>query len=181
MTFSQGSLAGVWKVTMSFLRDERGFLARSYCADAFRAHGLNTSWVQCSFTQTTTRGALRGMHWQEAPHSEIKLIRCEHGAVWDVLVDIRRESPTFGQWEAFELRSETGMMLYVPEGVAHGFQCLETESRLYYMMSAAYEPLSARGIRYNDVTLGITWPLPVTQVSPKDLQWPGIDSLYPQG
>src|SRR5262249_16128227 len=124
MKFSKASLSGVWLLELELREDERGFLARTYCQNEFAELGLNTQWPQCNLTLTKNRGMLRGMHFQADPKPEIKLIRCTAGAVFDVVVDVRRGSPTFGKWEGVELTAENRRALYVPGGFAHGFQCL---------------------------------------------------------
>src|SRR6266849_9138096 len=123
MKFSQTSLAGLWVIDLEPREDERGFLARTFCEKEFSEHGLNTRWPQCNLTLTKKRGMIRGMHFQAEPKPETKLIRCSAGAIFDVLVDVRRGSPTYGIWEGFDLTNENRLMLYVPGGFAHGFQC----------------------------------------------------------
>ena len=155
MKVNEGRLAGVRWIKLEPHRDARGFLTRTYCKDTFEAEGLNTAWPQCNLTETILQGAIRGMHWQAGQHGEVKLIRCEDGAVWDCLVDVRRNSPTFGKWESFELTPDNGMSVYVPVGIAHGFQTLAPNSRLFYMMSARYVPESAQGLRWDDPDVAI--------------------------
>src|SRR5258708_40370776 len=159
MKFSTTSLPGVWLIEMELIEDPRGFFARTYCEKEFEAHRLNTYWPQSNLTHTKQKGMLRGMHYQSDPKPEIKLIRCTAGAVFDVVVDLRRDSGTFGQWKSFELTSENHRALYVPGGFAHGFQCLTDHSELLYLMSEFYFPDLARGIRWNDPDLNIRWPI----------------------
>ena len=147
MKFTPASLPGVWVIDLEPREDARGFLARTYCEQEFAAHGLNTRWPQCNLTLTKSRGMIRGMHFQADPRPEIKLIRCAAGAIWDVLVDVRPDSPSFGRWEAIELTSENRRSLYVPVGVAHGFQCLQVDTEVFYQMSEFYFPELARGLR----------------------------------
>ncbi len=135
MKFSRTTLAGLWLIELELREDERGFLARTYCENEFAALGLNTRWPQCNLTRTNQRGTVRGMHYQADPKPEIKLIRCAAGAIFDVLVDVRRESPTFGRWEGFELSAANHRTLYVPGGFAHGFQCLADGCEVFYQMS----------------------------------------------
>jgi dTDP-4-dehydrorhamnose 3,5-epimerase len=177
MKLTPTSLAGVWLVELELREDERGFLARTYCDREFAAQGLNTGWPQCNLTLTRQRGMIRGMHFQRDPKPEIKLIRCAAGAIFDVLVDVRRNSPTFGRWEGFELTGANRRQLYVPGGIAHGFQCLTDNCEVFYMMSEFYAPELAAGLRWNDPQVGIRWPLPPTLISEKDLQLPLLRDL----
>jgi dTDP-4-dehydrorhamnose 3,5-epimerase len=175
MKFQKTSLAGLWLIELELREDERGFLARTYCDDEFAAQGLNTCWPQCNLTLTKERGTIRGMHYQEEPRPEIKLIRCSAGAIFDVLVDVRRDSSTFGKRQGFELTSQNRKMLYVPTGFAHGFQTLADNCEVFYHMSEFYVPELARGIRWDDPKVGIKWPLPVTHVSERDRNWPLLE------
>src|SRR3954454_11158384 len=138
MKFSQTTLPGIWLLDLELREDDRGFLARTYCDNEFAQHSLNTRWPQCNLTLTKKRGAIRGMHFQADPKPEIKLIRCSAGAIFDVLVDVRRDSPTFGRWEGFDLTGENQRTLYVPGGIAHGFQCRTDNSQVFYQMSEFY-------------------------------------------
>lgn len=177
MKFTPSDLKGVWLIALEPREDERGFLARTYCEKEFAEHGLNTRWPQCNLTLTRKRGMLRGMHFQDQPKPEVKLIRCSAGAIYDVLVDVRRDSATFGQWRAFELDSGSRRMLYVPEGIAHGFQCLRDDSEVFYQMSEFYAPELARGIRWNDPALSIAWPVSSPVVSDRDQRLPLLAEL----
>lgn len=177
MKFTPSDLKGVWLIALEPREDERGFLARTYCEKEFAEHGLNTRWPQCNLTLTRKRGMLRGMHFQDRPKPEVKLIRCSAGAIYDVLVDVRRDSATFGQWRAFELDSGSRRMLYVPEGIAHGFQCLRDDSEVFYQMSEFYAPELARGIRWNDPALSIAWPVSSPVVSDRDQRLPLLAEL----
>ncbi|RYD35841.1 MAG: dTDP-4-dehydrorhamnose 3,5-epimerase [Verrucomicrobiaceae bacterium] len=152
--------------------DERGYLVRTHCLEAFQEAGLNDRWVQSSITSSPVKGTLRGMHFQSAPCGEIKLIRCISGVVWDCLVDHRRDSPTFGQWESFELNEENSHALYVPEGIAHGFLTLSTDVRMLYFMSAPYSAAHATGLRWDDPRIGIDWPDQPVVISSRDASWP---------
>ena len=151
MKFSQTSLAGLWLIELELREDERGFLARTYCEREFAEHGLNTRWPQCNLTLTKKRGMIRGMHFQADPKPEIKLIRCAAGAIFDVLVDVRRDSPTFGKWEGFELTAQNCRTLYVPE--------------------------LGRGLRWNDPAVGIRWPLAEQTLSERDRNLPLLAEL----
>lgn len=153
-------------------RDKRGFFARSFCVEEFAAHGLETNFPQHSISGSARMGTLRGMHYQRAPHGEIKLVRCTRGAILDVIIDIRTDSPTFRRWQEFELSPVNGRQLYIPKGFAHGFQTLSDDSEVNYLISEPYRPESACGIRHDDPTFQINWPLSVTEISEKDLCWP---------
>ncbi|HWH69218.1 MAG TPA: dTDP-4-dehydrorhamnose 3,5-epimerase [Candidatus Sulfotelmatobacter sp.] len=177
MKFLPTSLAGLWLIELELRQDERGFLARTYCEKEFSAQGLNTYWPQCNLTLTKQRGMLRGMHFQAEPKPEIKLIRCAAGAIFDVLVDVRPKSPTFGRWEGFELSSQNRRLLYVPGGFAHGFQCLTDNCEVFYQMSEFYVPELARGVRWNDPRVGIHWPVAHPVLSEKDQNLPLLSSL----
>lgn len=177
MKFLRTKLDGLWVIDLELREDERGFLARTYCDAEFSAHGLNTRWPQCNLTLTKQRGMIRGMHFQADPKPEIKLIRCAAGAILDVLVDVRRKSPTFGKWEAFELTAQNHRMLYVPGGFAHGFQCLADNCEVYYQMSESYHPDLARGLRFNDPQVGIQWPIADPTLSDRDRNLPLLADL----
>jgi dTDP-4-dehydrorhamnose 3,5-epimerase len=152
--------------------DERGFFARTYCAREFREHRLADAFVQCSISWNPRKGTLRGLHFQRPPASEAKLVRCTAGALWDVIVDLRPDSPTYLQHLGVELSSSNRLAIYIPEGFAHGFQTLQDHTEVFYQMSEFYAPEHASGLRYNDATLGITWPLEVTLISERDRSWP---------
>jgi dTDP-4-dehydrorhamnose 3,5-epimerase len=154
--------------------DERGFFARIFCEREFEAHRLNCRWVQASISFNLRKGTLRGMHYQIAPNEEAKVVRCTQGAVHDVILDLRRDSPTFKQWEAVELTSENRRMVYVPEGCAHGFQTLEDRTEVLYQMTQFYAPESARGVRWDDPAFEIRWPPANRTISPRDQQHPAF-------
>jgi len=177
MIFTPTELPGVWLIDLELKTDERGFFARTYCEQEFAAHGLQTCWPQCNTSFTKTRGMVRGLHFQAEPRPEIKLVRCVAGAVWDVVVDVRRDSPTFGRWQSFELTGENRRTLYIPAGYAHGFQCLTDACEMYYQMSDFYVPELAGGVRWNDPALGITWPIAATIVSERDDALPLLSDL----
>ncbi|RYD31253.1 MAG: dTDP-4-keto-6-deoxy-D-glucose epimerase [Verrucomicrobiaceae bacterium] len=174
MEIKPARLQGVHTLSSVKRGDERGYLIRTHCSDAFAGAGLNDRWMQSSITCSALQGTLRGMHFQTEPFGEIKLIRCVTGAVWDCLVDIRPGSPTYGQWEAFELSEENGAALYVPEGIAHGFYTLTPEVRMLYSMSAPYSAPHASGIRWDDPDLAIPWPGAPTVLSERDASWPTL-------
>ena len=177
MHFSSTSLPGVWRIDLDLREDDRGFLARTYCEKEFAEHGLNTRWPQCNLTLTRKRGMIRGMHFQAEPKPEIKLIRCAAGAIFDVLVDVRPGSATFGKWEGFELTRENHRMLYVPGHYAHGFQCLADDCEVFYQMSEFFHPELARGVRWNDTQAGIQWPLAAAWLSERDRALPPLSAL----
>ena len=172
MQFRSTGLRDVRLIDLEPAGDERGFFARTFCADEFAAEKLETVFVQHSVSHTVRAGSIRGMHYQRAPHEEAKLVRCLAGHVHDVLIDLRPFSPTYLQWEAYELSARNRRQLYVPSGFAHGFQTLEPGTDVDYMMTAFYAPEAADGVRYDDPAFKIAWPLPVTEISARDRNWP---------
>lgn len=168
MKFEQAPLTGAFVVDLDRLEDERGFFARSFCRDEFKARGLNPEVTQCSISFNSKRGIIRGMHFQADPHAEDKLVRCTQGAIWDVIVDLRPESATYCKWFGVELSAIGRRAHYVPKGFAHGFQTLVENSEVLYMMSMAYHPQSARGVRWDDPTFHIAWPISNPVLSDKD-------------
>jgi dTDP-4-dehydrorhamnose 3,5-epimerase len=178
MKFSATTLPGVWLIDPDPREDERGFLARTYCEREFGERGLNTCWPQCNLTLTKKRGTIRGLHFQAEPKPEIKLVRCAVGAIYDVLVDARRDLPTFGRWESFELSGENRRILYVPGGLAHGFQTLADHCEVFYQMSEFYFPELARGLRWNDPQVGIRWPIPNPTMSERDNHLPLLAAAF---
>lgn len=179
MIFTETSLPGAYLVDLERREDERGFFARSFCKNEFNAMGLDDCVAQCNISFNHKKGTLRGMHYQIPPHAEAKLVRCTRGAIYDVIVDLRRDSTTFMKWYSVELAAENRAALYIPKGFAHGFQTLVDDTEVFYQMSEFYAPESARGFRWDDPQFGITWPLPVSQISEKDraLQVFSIDDL----
>jgi dTDP-4-dehydrorhamnose 3,5-epimerase len=168
MKFTETKLKGSFIITPDLIEDERGSFARNFCRHEFEDHGLNPNLVQCNISFNKHKGTLRGMHYQANPHAEVKLVRCTAGAIYDVIIDLRPESPTFRQWFAIELSGKNHQLLYVPEGFAHGYQTLEAQTEVFYQVSAFYHPASERGIRWNDPAFGIEWPLAVKSISSKD-------------
>jgi dTDP-4-dehydrorhamnose 3,5-epimerase len=158
MKFIETKLKGAYIIEIDRIEDDRGFFARSWCQKEFTERGLNPNLVQCNISFNHKKGTLRGMHYQIKPHEEAKLVRCTQGAIYDVIIDIRMESPTFKEWVAVELTAENRKMLYIPEGMAHGLQTLEDNTEVFYQMSDFYHPDSARGIRWNDPAFQIKWP-----------------------
>ena len=172
MIFTPTPVQGALVVELERLEDERGFFARSFCPRAFAEHGLDSRLAQCNVSYNARRGTLRGLHYQAAPHGEAKLVRCTQGTVWDVVVDLRRESPSFRRWHAVELSAANRRALYVPDGCAHGFQTLTDDAEVLYLMSEFHHPESARGLPWNDPAFGIEWPLPDPILSPRDRGFP---------
>jgi len=172
MKFEETPLQGAYVVSLNRIEDNRGFFARGFCSDEFRRHGLSAEMVQLNVGFSHTKGTVRGMHYQESPHAEAKFVRCTRGAIFDVVVDLRAGSPTQGQWFGLELSAENGLMLYAPQGFAHGYQTLADDTDMYYMASTAYAASAARGLRFDDAALGIQWPLAPTVVSDADRRWP---------
>ena len=148
--------------------DERWFFARSWDKQIFEQNGLNCDFVQCNISFNKKKGTLRGMHFQEEPYQEAKLVRCTKGSVYEVMIDLRKDSDSFKQWEAFELHSNEYKMMYIPEGFALGFQTLEDNTELFYQMSQYYKPEFSRGVRWNDDVFKISWPLEISVISKKD-------------
>ena len=172
MIFIETKLKGAFIIEPERLEDERGFFARTWCRREFEAHGLNSRLVQCSISFNKRRGTLRGMHYQVAPYEEARLVRCTMGAIYDVALDLRPASLTFKQWTAVELTADNRRMLYIPEGLAHGFQTLEDNTEVFYQMSEFYYPEHARGVRWNDPTFNILWPAAHKRIiSAKDQQY----------
>lgn len=174
MIFRPTPLAGAFLVAPERHEDERGFFARTFCRQEFAAHGLEPAVVQCSVSYNRAAGTLRGMHYQAAPRREAKLVRCTRGAIFDAIVDLRPDSPTYGRPFTVELSAEAGEALYVPPEFAHGFQTLAPETEVFYQMSEAYSPGFDRGFRWNDPAVRIAWPLPVAVISERDRALPSF-------
>jgi dTDP-4-dehydrorhamnose 3,5-epimerase len=174
MKFIETRLKGAFIIEPERLEDERGFFARTFCQKEFEAHGLNPKMVQCNISYSKHKGTLRGMHYQAAPMAEAKLVRCTRGAIYDVIIDMQPESPTYCQWLAEELNTENFKMIYIPEGFAHGIQTLEDDTEVFYQMSEFYSPEHAQGVRWDDPIFGIEWPLNTKIISEKDINYPLI-------
>ncbi len=172
MIFTESPLRGAYLIDMTRMEDERGFFARAFCTDEFAVHGLAAHMSQCSVSFNAKRGTLRGLHFQVLPHDEEKLVRCMAGAIFDVIVDIRGESPTHRRWFGAELTAANRRALYVPKGFAHGFITLADDTEVFYMISVPYVAGSAQGLRWNDPALGIRWPMEPTAISGRDAQYP---------
>lgn len=168
MIFNKTKLKDAVLIDIEKKEDFRGFFARSWDTKIFEENDLNPNLVQCNISLSKKKGTIRGMHYQKPPNEEAKLIRCIRGKIYDVIIDIRSQSETFKQWEAFELSSDNYRMLYVPEGFAHGFQSMEDNTEIFYQVSQFYAPDSERGIRWNDLAFNIKWPLKVSDISEKD-------------
>jgi dTDP-4-dehydrorhamnose 3,5-epimerase len=175
LIFTETPLAGAYVIDVDRSPDERGFFARTWSAEEFEEHGLNSRIVQCSISFNEKRGTLRGMHYQEEPHGETKLVRCTAGAIHDVIVDLRPGSPTFRKPFAVELSADNRKMLYIPKKFAHGFITLTDAAEVFYTMGNGYVPEAARGLRWNDPALGIEWPLQPAVIAQRDAEWPLID------
>lgn len=172
MIFIETKLKGAYLIEIEKLEDVRGFFARTWCRKEFEEHDLNSQLVQANVSFSKRKGTLRGMHYQVAPYEESKLVRCTSGAIFDVIIDLRQDSPTYKQWLGVELTSENYKMLYVPENFAHGFQTLKDNTEVIYQVSQFYSPESERGIRYNDPAFGIKWSIDVQVISDKDKSCP---------
>lgn len=172
MKFEKTSLKDAYIIDLEKRGDERGFFARTFCADEFKKHGLNTNFVQCNMSYSKDKYTLRGFHYQIDGAEEAKLIRCTKGAILDIIIDIRPDSPSYGQHISVELTEENHRMLYVPEGFAHSFITLVEDIEVFYMVSEFYTPGKERGIRWNDPSFDIEWPTKDPIISEKDSNWP---------
>jgi dTDP-4-dehydrorhamnose 3,5-epimerase len=174
--FTETALAGAWIIDIDRIDDERGFFARTFAPDELTARGLDPTLAQCNMAFNRRKGTIRGLHFQRAPFDETKIIRCTRGAVCDVILDLRPDSSTFRRWVALELTADNRRMLYVPSGLAHGYQTLTDEAETYYHVSAAYSAAHAAGVRWNDPAFAIDWPLgKPTVISARDRHWPDFD------
>jgi dTDP-4-dehydrorhamnose 3,5-epimerase len=173
MIIAETKLRGAFFIDIERRADERGFFARTWCKEEFEARGLSTNLVQANMAFSKRVGTLRGLHYQVKPHEEVKLIRCTRGAVYDVIADLRPESPTYLQWLSVELTADNRTMLYVPEGFVHGYQTLTDNVEVLYQVSHSYSPEAERGVRWDDPRIGIEWPeINVRIISEKDKSWP---------
>jgi dTDP-4-dehydrorhamnose 3,5-epimerase len=178
MKFIETPLSGAYLIELEPFRDERGLFVRTFCQKEFGPIGLDKGIIQINHSVTQKKGTIRGMHYQRPPACETKIIRCVHGKVFDVMVDLREGSPTFMQYHSMELSKDNMRMAYIPEKFAHGFQGLTDDAELIYLSSAFYNPEYEDGLRFNDPALAINWPLPVGTVSLKDLRWPLINTNF---
>jgi dTDP-4-dehydrorhamnose 3,5-epimerase len=176
MLFTQTSLKDAYIIEPERVEDDRGYFARTWCQQEFVQHGLDSELSQCNISFNHKQGTVRGMHLQLLPFAETKLVRCTQGAMYDVIVDLRADSPTFQQWTAIELTADNLRALYVPKGFAHGFQTLMDDTSVFYQMSGFYHPEHARGFRWNDSTFKIDWPLPVKVIADRDRDYPDYNA-----
>jgi dTDP-4-dehydrorhamnose 3,5-epimerase len=174
MTFHETKLCGVFEINLKLNSDERGFFARSWCQKEFEDQGLNPKVVQCNVSFNARKGTMRGIHYQDAPHQEAKLVRCTKGSIYDVVVDLRQESPTFKDWIAVVLTADEHNMVYVPEGCGHGFLTLEAETEVFYQMSEFFHAEFSRGVRFDDPAFQIVWPNKVEVISERDRTYPNF-------
>lgn len=172
MKFTPLPLQGAFVIEPEPIADERGFFARTFCREEFAAHGLNPDLVQCSVSFNKKKGTLRGMHYQKKPHEESKVVRCTMGAIYDVIIDLRPLLPTFKRWVGVELSSENRKQIYVPEGFAHGFLTLSDESEVFYQISESFHSECTAGVRWDDPSFGIRWPLYPQIIAAKDASYP---------
>jgi dTDP-4-dehydrorhamnose 3,5-epimerase len=175
MRFVETNISGAWAIEPSPHQDDRGRFMRAWCARDFEAHGIKFFPVQANLGFSKKAGTVRGMHFQTTPALEAKLVRCTRGAIFDVLIDLREGSKTYGDWFGVELSAENGQMLYVPEHCAHGCQTLVDGSEVYYMASEFFTPSAVRGVKFDDPAFGIKWPLAATSVSDQDRNWPSFN------
>jgi dTDP-4-dehydrorhamnose 3,5-epimerase len=175
MIFRETALNGVFIIEPEVIEDERGFFACSWTPDEFEKRGLDPRLVQCNISFNKRSGTVRGMHFQNKPHEEAKLVRCTRGAIYDVAIDLRSDSPTRYQWVGAELTGDNHRMLYIPEGFAHGYQTLADSTEIFYQMSEYYHPESAGGVRWDDPAFGLKWPLAVTVIAKRDATYPSVD------
>ena len=180
MIFTEAPLPGAFLVDLEPLTDARGFFARSYAADEFAARGLGPELGQCSVSYNARRGTLRGLHYQDAPHEEHKLVRCTAGAIFDVIVDIRPQSSHYRRWFGTDLTAQNRRSLFIPPGFAHGFITLSDDAEVYYMISVPHAPQYARGFRWDDPAFSIQWPLEPIVISPRDAAYPLLDASAPR-
>ena len=174
MRFTRTALPGVWVIELDLLGDERGWFARTFDAEEFAGHGLNPAVAQCNASFNARRDTLRGMHYQAEPHGESKLVRCVRGAIFDVAVDLRPDSASLCRWHGVELSAASARALYIPAGMAHGFQTLTDDCEVLYMMGERYAPEGARGVRWDDPAFAIEWPAPHAEriISERDRSYP---------
>ncbi|WP_208678363.1 dTDP-4-dehydrorhamnose 3,5-epimerase [Synechococcus elongatus] len=179
MKFTPTTLDGSYLIDLDAKEDERGFFARCFCKNEFYNHGLNAQWVQINNSLTKGKGTLRGLHFQYPPHAEVKLVRCLTGKIWDVIVDLRLGSNTYGQWFGAELSGINRTMMYVPKGFAHGFISLEDNSEILYLVSEFYSPSSEETLIWNDENVSINWPLQPLLISSKDSKAKKLQEIDP--
>lgn len=179
MIFNTLPFSGAFRIELEPRGDSRGFFSRLYCSQEFAANGLATTWSQCNMSFSANRGTVRGLHFQRPPSAEVKLVRCVAGAVFDVIVDLRSGSATYGHWHGERIDQKNRSMLYVPEGFAHGFQTLTDNTEMLYFHSHSYSVEDEGGLRWDDGDLGIQWPIAVSNMSPRDVTFPTLNKLEP--
>jgi len=178
MIFTETTLAGAYIIDLEKIEDERGFFARSWCEREFDAHGFDSRLVQCNVSFSKKRGTLRGLHYQAAPHEETKLVRCTKGSLFDVIVDLRKDSPTFLKWVGVKLTAANRRMLYIPKRFAHGFQTLENQTEIFYQMSEFFYQDAARGIRWDDPSIAVAWPRAERTISKRDQAYTDLEKQF---
>jgi len=175
MIFNELKIPGAYEIYPEIFADERGFFARSWCSKEFASHGLSPILAQCNISASTRQGTLRGMHFQAPPYAESKLVRCTKGSIYDVVLDLRPQSPTFKKWAAVTLTAPKHNMIYIPEGCGHGFMTLEDDIEIFYQMSEFYTPEAGRGVRWDDPAFQIEWPGEVRVISERDRTYPDFE------
>jgi dTDP-4-dehydrorhamnose 3,5-epimerase len=178
MKFQRTPLEGARIIELEKHGDDRGFFARYFCAREFAADGLEPGFVQINNSLSARKGTLRGLHYQLPPAAEVKVVRCVRGALWDAIVDLRPDSPTYMKWHGAELSAQNRLMMYVPRGFAHAILTLTADAEAIYLVSAFYDPEHERGLRWNDPAFAIEWPIAPVEISPKDARWPGFDPVF---
>ena len=172
MRFTPSRIAGAWVIDIEPIHDQRGFFATTWLPEELRKHGIEPAVAQCNLAFNHKRGTLRGLHFQTAPHAQAKIVRATRGVLVDVIVDLRPDSPTWRQWESFELTADNRRMLYIPAGLAHGYLTLTDDAEMFYQASSPWAPQSEAGVRWNDPAFGIRWPFEPVVISEKDRTWP---------
>jgi dTDP-4-dehydrorhamnose 3,5-epimerase len=175
MKFHPTPLRDAYTIDLERRGDDRGFFARVFCENEFSQAGLESKFVQVNESLSAKKGTLRGMHYQLPPKAEVKLVRCVHGALWDAILDLRPDSPTFGKWFGAELSADNRLMMYVPRGFAHAVLTLTDKAEAFYLVSEFYGPEQERGVRWNDPKFGVSWPIAPHEISAKDAKWPDFD------
>lgn len=174
MIYTESKIAGAWVIDITRIEDKRGFFAMTWLPNELSERGMNPALAQCNIAFNAKKGTLRGMHFQHAPHAQAKIIRATRGALLDVIVDLRPDSPTFKQWDAVELTADNRRMFYMPEGIAHGYITLVDDTEAYYHASSPWVPAAESGVRFDDPAFKIDWPFPPAVISDRDLSWPAF-------